>query len=159
LYYSLLGRDVERDIIPMMSRYGLGLTVWSPLASGFLSGKYTRDTLKDPANRLAGFDFLPFDKERGFALVETMRTIAKPHGATVAQVALAWLLAKPRVSAVLLGATKSGQLTDNLGAAALQLTDSDIAALDAATPPEPVYPNWFIDNLVDTPVRDALKHR
>ncbi|MGH8169929.1 MAG: aldo/keto reductase, partial [Steroidobacteraceae bacterium] len=76
MYYSLLGRDVERDVIPMMRRYGLGLTVWSPLASGFLSGKYTRETLSDPNNRLSGFDILPFDKEAGFRLVERMRAIA-----------------------------------------------------------------------------------
>ena len=71
--YSLLGRDVERDVIPMMRRYGLGLTVWSPLASGFLSGKYTRESLKDPENRFSGFDLLPFDKEHGFRLVDQLR--------------------------------------------------------------------------------------
>jgi len=94
MYYSLLGRDVERDVIPMMRRYGLGLTVWSPLASGFLSGKYTRQTLSDPENRISGFDLLPFDKEHGFKLVERMRTIAGAHGASVAQVAIAWLLSR-----------------------------------------------------------------
>jgi aryl-alcohol dehydrogenase-like predicted oxidoreductase len=105
MYYSLLGRDVERDVIPMMRRYGLGLTVWSPLASGFLSGKYTRESLKDPANRLSGFDILPFDKAQGFALVERMRLIAAAHGASVAQVAIAWLLARARVSSVIIGST------------------------------------------------------
>ena len=101
MYYSLLGRDVERDVIPMMRRYGLGLTVWSPLASGFLSGKYTRQTLSDPDNRISGFDFLPFDKEHGFKLVERMRTIADAHGASVAQVAIAWLLSRQAVTSVL----------------------------------------------------------
>jgi aryl-alcohol dehydrogenase-like predicted oxidoreductase len=105
MYYSLLGRDVERDVIPMMQRYGLGLTVWSPLASGFLSGKYTRETLSNPDNRFSGFDFLPFDKEQGFKLVEHMRRIADGHGATVAQVALAWLLAKPAVTSVILASS------------------------------------------------------
>jgi aryl-alcohol dehydrogenase-like predicted oxidoreductase len=156
MYYSLLGRDVERDIVPMMARYGLGLTVWSPLASGFLSGKYTRETLSDPDNRYAGFDILPFDKEQGFALVERMRAIAAGHGASVAQVAIAWLLARPAVSSVLLGASKLGQLEDNLGAADLKLTPEDIAALDAATTPAPVYPNWFIERLVDGPAAAAL---
>jgi len=156
MHYSLLGRDVERDVIPMMRRYGLGLTVWSPLASGFLSGKYTRESLADPANRYSGFDILPFDKERGFALVEQMRAIADVHGVSVAQVAIAWLLARDAVTSVLIGATKRQQLDDNLGAAGLNLGDAEIAALDAATPPPPVYPNWFIERMMDQPTAQAL---
>ncbi|MCA1367739.1 aldo/keto reductase [Bradyrhizobium sp. BRP14] len=156
MHYSLLGRDVERDVIPMMQRYGLGLTVWSPLASGFLSGKYTRENLDDPDNRYSGFDILPFDKEQGFRLVERMRAIADSHGASVAQVAIAWLLAKKAVTSVLLGASKPHQLEDNLGAAKLALTEGEISALDAETVPAPVYPNWFIDNLADQPVAQVL---
>lgn len=156
MYYSLLGRDVERDVVPMMQRYGLGLTVWSPLASGFLSGKYTRAALNDPDNRYAGFDILPFDKERGFALVEEMRTIAAAHDASVAQVAIAWLLARRAVSSVLIGATKAHQLDDNLKAAALNLSDAEIATLDAATALPPVYPNWFIERLADQPTAQAI---
>jgi aryl-alcohol dehydrogenase-like predicted oxidoreductase len=156
MYYSLLGRDVERDVIPMMSRYGLGLTVWSPLASGFLSGKYTRQSLSDPNNRISGWDFFPFDKEEGFRLVERLRAMATAHEASVAQVAIAWLLAKKAVTSVLLGATKRSQLDDNLGAADLKLTDAEVAELDAATPLPPVYPNWFNANLVDQPVAQAL---
>lgn len=155
--YSLLGRDVERDVLPMMQRYQLGLTVWSPLASGFLSGKYTRENLSDPANRFSGFDILPFDKERGFALVEQLRGLASAHHASVAQVALAWLLAKPTVTSVILGASKLRQLDDNLGAVAVPLTAEEIAMLDAATELTPVYPNWFTDRIaVDAPVRQAL---
>jgi aryl-alcohol dehydrogenase-like predicted oxidoreductase len=156
MHYSLLARDVERDVIPMMRRYGLGMTVWSPLASGFLSGKYTRESLSDPNNRYSGFDILPFDKEHGFRLVEKMRAIAKALGASVAQVAIAWLLARGAVTSVLIGATKPHQLADNLGAVAVKLTDADIAELDAATTPVAVYPNWFIDNLADQPLRIAL---
>lgn len=156
MYYSLLGRDVERDVVPMMRRYGLGMTVWSPLASGFLSGKYTRASLADPDNRYAGFDILPFDKERGFQLVEKMRPIAAAHGASVAQVAIAWLLAKDAVTSVLVGATKLHQLEDNLGAAALALSAGEMAELDAATALAPVYPNWFSENLADQPVEEAL---
>ena len=157
MHYSLLGRDIERDVIPMMRRYGLGLTVWSPLASGFLSGKYTRDTLSSPDNRYSGFDILPFDKEQGFKLVEQMRNIAAAHEGTVSQVAIAWLLARAAVSSVLLGATKLDQLEDNLAAADLTLTDAEIARLDAATPLQPVYPNWFINNLADQPATQALR--
>ncbi|MBK5566403.1 aldo/keto reductase [Ensifer sp. SSB1] len=156
MHYSLLGRDVERDVIPMMRRYGLGLMVWSPLASGFLSGKYSRENLGDPDNRYSGFDILPFDKEKGFKLVERMRAIADTRRASVAQVAIAWLLAKQAVTSVLLGASKAHQLKDNLGAADLILTAAELSALDAETVPAPVYPNWFIDNLSDQPLVQAL---
>ena len=157
MYYSLVGRDVERDIIPMMRRYGLGLTVWSPLASGFLSGKYTRQTLTDPNNRLSGFDILPFDKEQGFRLVERMRSIANAHDATVAQIAIAWLLARQAVSSVIVGSTKLSQLEDNLKSVAVTLTAAEIAELDAATTLLPVYPNFFMDNIaMDRPVAEAL---
>jgi aryl-alcohol dehydrogenase-like predicted oxidoreductase len=160
MYYSLVGRDVERDVIPMMRRYGLGLTAWSPLASGFLSGKYTRQTLSDPNNRLSGFDILPFDKEEGFKVVERMRAIATAHGASVAQVALAWLLAREGVTSVIVGSTKLSQLEDNLKATAITLTAAQIAELDAATPLTPVYPNFFMDNIAaDRPVVEALGNR
>jgi aryl-alcohol dehydrogenase-like predicted oxidoreductase len=158
MYYSLVGRDVERDIVPMMRRYGLGLTVWSPLASGFLSGKYTRQTLSDPNNRLSGFDILPFDKEEGFRLVERMRGIASAHGASVAQVAIAWLLARQAVSSVIIGSTRLSQLEDNLAATAVALTAAEIAELDAATVLTPVYPNFFTENIAqDRPVLEALR--
>lgn len=160
MYYSLVGRDVERDIVPMMQRYGLGMTVWSPLAFGFLSGKYTRQTLSDPANRLSGFDILPFDKERGFELVERMRPIAAAHEASVAQVALAWLLARQGVSSVIVGSTKLSQLEDNLKATQVSLTAAQIAELDAATALPPVYPNFFTDNIsVDRSLAQALSHQ
>lgn len=157
MHYSLVGRDIERDVVPMLARYGAGLTVWSPLASGFLTGKYTRDTLKDPQFRLSGFDLLPFDKERGFALVEEMRVIAERRRASVAQVALAWLLARPAVTSVILGAAKRSQLDDNLGAIDVHLGDEDIAALDAATALPPVYPHWFSERLVDAATETALQ--
>jgi len=156
MYYSLLGRDIERDVIPMMRRYGLGLTVWSPLASGFLSGKYTRETLSSPENRYSGFDLLPFDKEQGFQLVERLRPLAANRGASVAQVALAWLLARPSVTSILIGATKLPQLEDNLGAAGVALDEADVAELNAATALAPIYPSWFIENLVDQPLAQAL---
>lgn len=156
MYYSLLGRDVERDVIPMMQRYGLGLTVWSPLAAGFLSGKYTRENLSDPDNRYSGFDLLPFDKEHGFALVEQLREIAVARGASVAQVAIAWLLSRNAVTSVLLGASKRAQLADNLRAVDVGLTADELARLDAATPLAPVYPNWFQRNLADTQTASAL---
>ncbi len=156
MYYSLLGRDVERDVIPMMRRYGLGLTVWSPLAAGFLSGKYTRENLSDPNNRYSGFDLLPFDKEAGFKLVEQIRTIAARRQVSVAQIAIAWLLAREAVTSVLIGATKRSQLEDNLAAVDVTLSEAEVLELDAATKPVAVYPNWFVEKLVDQPIATAL---
>ena len=158
MMYHLLGRGIEEEVVPMMARYGLGLTAWSPLAGGFLSGKYTRDNLKDEGNRLAGFDFIPFDKEQGFALVETMRAIGEAHGASVAQVALAWLLAKPAVSSVIIGASKLSQLDDNLAAADVALTADEVASLDAATATTPGYPGWMATRN-DEAIANALNAR
>jgi aryl-alcohol dehydrogenase-like predicted oxidoreductase len=126
MYYSLLGRDVERDVIPMMRGNGLGLTVWSPLASGFLSGKYQRG-VNDPDNRMSGFNLLPFDQEQGYALVEKMRVMATRRNGTVAQIALAWLLSKRAVTSIILGASKLQQLEDNLAAADMKLTAEELA--------------------------------
>lgn len=140
----------------MMRRYRLGLTVWSPLASGFLSGKYTRENLADPDNRYSGFDLLPFDKDRGFELVERLRNIAHAHSCSVAQVAIAWPLSRDAVTSVLLGYTKRTQLDDNLGAAGIALSTDELATLDAATTLPPVYPNWFAERTVDQPTAAAL---
>ena len=157
MHYSLLIRDIERDMIPVMDRYNLGLTVWSPLVSGFLSGKYTRENLADKDNRLSGFDIMPFDKEHGFKLVEKIRAIADAHKASVAQTAIAWLLAKKVVSSVIVGASKPLQLEDNLAAAGLALTAEEVAALDDFTKPGIVYPNWFTEAVVDPEVTKALR--
>jgi aryl-alcohol dehydrogenase-like predicted oxidoreductase len=155
MMYSLLGRGIEHEVLPMMARYGLGLTVWSPLAGGFLSGKYTRETMKDPDNRLSGFDMIPFDKEQGFALVDTLRDIGAAHGASIAQVALAWVLANPAVSSVIIGASKLAQLDDNIAAATLQLTADELARLEKATRPEMQYPAW-VTRALDAPIAEAL---
>jgi aryl-alcohol dehydrogenase-like predicted oxidoreductase len=145
MYYSLVGRDVERDVLPMLAHFGAGMTVWSPLAYGFLAGTYTRETLRAPGSRLANFGFLKFDEERGFALIDVMRGIAERRGCSVAQVAIAWLLARPGVTSVLVGATKLHQLDDNLGAADVALAAEDMTALDAASAIEPIYPtsHWI----------------
>jgi len=156
MHYSLVGRDVERDVIPMMRRYGLGMTVWSPLASGLLSGKYTRETLKDPDNRLASFDVLPVDKDIAFTIVGRMRAIAEARGASVAQVAIAWLLAKPAVTSVILGAAKIHQLEDTLRAVDLELTHEEVAELDALNRPPVSYPNWVNEQMIDPVAAKAL---
>ena len=156
MYYSLVGRDVEHDVVPFMRHAGLSMNVWSPLAGGFLSGKYTRENLKESENRLSGFDFLPTDKELGFRVVERMRELADAHGASVAQVALAWLLAKPIVSSIIVGATKLHQLEDNLKAVEVKLTEEELSELDAMTATAPLYPHWFNNNLVDARHKEVL---
>lgn len=154
--YSLVGRDVEHEVVPLMQYTGIGMTVWSPLAGGFLSGKYTRENLKDSDNRLAGFDLLPFDKEFGFTVVEKMCTVAQEHNASVAQIALAWLLSKSVVASIIIGASKLHQLEDNLKAVDIQLKEAEVTALDELTAPTPLYPNWFNTNLIDAKQKAAL---
>ena len=160
MYYSLLTRDLEHEFVPFLQATGTGMNIWSPLAGGFLSGKYTREGFqqkeKDQANRLAGFEFIPFDKEAGFRVVDKMREIGRPHGATVAQIALAWLLAKPFVTSVILGATKMAQLEDNLQAIEVKLLDSEIATLDEMTAPPVQYPAWFTAATTDPKHKEAL---
>jgi aryl-alcohol dehydrogenase-like predicted oxidoreductase len=156
MYYSLVGRDVEHEIVPFMRAAGLSLTVWSPLAGGFLSGKYTRENLSQSDNRISGFDFLPFDKALGFQVVEKVRTIAGNHNASVAQVALAWLLSKPVVGSIIIGASKLSQLEDNLGAIDVTLSEDEIAALEQMTAPLMLYPNWFNANMLDPIHKDNL---
>jgi aryl-alcohol dehydrogenase-like predicted oxidoreductase len=155
MMYSLLGRGIEGEIMPMLQNYGLGLTAWSPLAGGFLSGKYTRESLKDSTNRLSGFDMIPFDKEHGFALITTLRDIAAAHDATVAQVALAWVLGRSSVSSALIGASRISQLEDNLGAVNVLLTDEDRARLEIETAPDLDF-SIGVTQVPDGPITKAL---
>ena len=156
MYYSLVGRDLEHEVVPFCEDAGIGIVVWSPLASGFLSGRYTRQDPTGGKGRMANFDILPIDKEKGYDVVEQLRAIAARHKATVAQIALAWLLAKPHVSTILLGASKLSQLDNNLGAANVTLSPQEVADLDRLTAPTPLYPNWFQTFATDAAVRDAL---
>ena len=142
-YYSLAGRDIEREIVPLLESEGLGLMVWSPLAGGFLSGKYTRDG--EAEGRRATFDFPPVDKDRAYDVIDVMRDVAQKQGCTVAQVALAWLLKKPAVSTVIVGAKRPDQLADNLGAVEVDFSDDDILRLDAASKLAPEYPGWMLE--------------
>ncbi len=156
MYYSLVGRDLEHEVVPFCERAGIGIVVWSPLAGGFLSGRYTRQDPTGGKGRLTGFDFLPFDKEKGYDLVERMRAMAADHKATVAQLALAWLLSKDYVSVIILGASRISQFEDNLGALNVNLSPAELQELDALTKPEPIYPNWFHERTRDTAVTKAL---
>ena len=142
-YYALVGRDLERDTIPLIQDQGLGLLVWSPLAGGFLSGKFTREGASDMDARRAAFDFPPIDKERAFDILDVMLPIANAHGVSVAQVALAWLLAKGAVTSVIIGAKRMDQLEDNLRAVDLPLSDEEVGRLDEVSALPMLYPAWM----------------
>lgn len=142
-YYSLAGRDLERELVPMLESEGLGLMVWSPLAGGFLSGKFTRNS--EGEGRRASFDFPPVNKDHAYDAVDAMRDIAASKGVTVPQIALAWLLAKPAVTTVIIGAKRTDQLDDNLGSVNVNLTSDEMQRLDECCAPAPEYPGWMID--------------
>jgi aryl-alcohol dehydrogenase-like predicted oxidoreductase len=144
-YYTLAGRDLEREVVPLLRDQGLGLMVWSPLAGGLLSGKFSPDGKGPDGTRRASFDFPVVDKPRAFRCVEAMRPIAQSHGATVARVALAWLLSRTSVSTVIVGARTPEQLADNLRAGALQLSAEDLQGLDEVSALAPEYPGWMLD--------------
>jgi aryl-alcohol dehydrogenase-like predicted oxidoreductase len=144
-YYSIAGRDIEREIAPLLSAERLGLMVWSPLAGGLLSGKFTRDGQGPKDARRASFDFPPVNRERLFDCVEAMQPIAAAHGVSVARVALAYILAKPFVTSAIIGAKTLEQLDDNLAATALGLTVEQLAALDAISALPAEYPGWMIE--------------
>ena len=157
MHYSLLNRDVEHDVVPCMRHFGLNMMVWSPLAGGVLSGKYTRENMRDSDNRHSAFDIVPFDHEFGFSLVEQMKSIAAKHDASVAGVALAWLLAKPQVGSIIVGASKPHQLQSNLAAAKLRLDADDLAQLDRLTAPRALYPHWYNAQTGDRKQTEALQ--
>jgi aryl-alcohol dehydrogenase-like predicted oxidoreductase len=141
-YYTLAGRDLEREIGPMMASEGLGLMVWSPLAGGYLSGKYRSGAGE---GRRAGFDFPPVDAARGDKVLDAMEPVAAAHGVSMAQVALAWLLQRPEVTSIIAGAKRPDQLADNLAATELRLSAEQVAALDAASALPREYPGWMIE--------------
>jgi aryl-alcohol dehydrogenase-like predicted oxidoreductase len=156
MYYSLLGRDIEHEIVPFVQDAGIGVLAWSPLAGGFLSGKYTRKTPQGDGGRLSNLNIVPFDTERGYDVVERIRALGASHDASPAQVALAWLLAKPYVSSILLGANKVSHLDDNLGALKVKLSEQEVGELDALTAPPSLYPKWFSERFADQVTRQAL---
>jgi aryl-alcohol dehydrogenase-like predicted oxidoreductase len=143
-YYTIAGRDLEREIIPLLDDQKLGLMVWSPLAGGFLSGKYTRNSTTEEGRRTS-FDFPPINKEKAFDIIDVMQFIAQKHHASVAQIALAWLLHQPAVTSVIIGVKKTEQLTDNLKAIDILLTADQLAQLNEISKLSPEYPGWMIE--------------
>lgn len=142
-YYTIAGRDLERELVPFMASEEVALMVWSPLAGGLLSGKYRRDASAEAGSRRASFDFPPVNAERAYDTIDVMRGIAEAKSATVAQIALAWLLHQPVVTSVIVGAKKPEQLDDNLAAVEVRLTRDELAALDQVSALPPEYPGWM----------------
>jgi aryl-alcohol dehydrogenase-like predicted oxidoreductase len=143
-YYSIAGRDLERELVPMLTSERLGLMVWSPLAGGLLSGKFGPGSNNPEGARRTNFDFPPVDRERAWKCVEAMREIGEKHGVSVARVALAWLLHKPAVMSVIIGAKTLEQLDDNLAAVELMLTPEEMARLDEVSELPAEYPGWML---------------
>ena len=143
-YYTIAGRDLERDIIPLVQDQKLGTMIWSPLAGGLLSGKYNKDGQGPEGSRRNNFDFPVINKERAFKCVDAMRPIAEAHHVSVAQIALAWLLNKNHVSSVIIGAKTVKQLDDNIASTKLLLTSEELATLDEVSQLPPEYPGWMM---------------
>ena len=146
-YYTIAGRDLERELAPMLRSEGVGLMVWSPLAGGLLSGKYGREDNQssEAGSRRASFDFPPVQRERAYDCIDAMRGMAEAKGVSVAQVALAWLLHQPVVTSVIIGAKRVEQLDDNLAATAVVLSADDRAVLDKVSALPPEYPGWMFE--------------
>ncbi len=146
-YYSLIARDVEIELVPLCEDQGLGLTPWSPLSGGFLTGKYPRGSRgpQDARRSKEDQNFLQFDEDRAYRILDEVQRIAKERGVSAAQVSLNYLLRKPAVSSVLIGATKPEQVVDNLKTVEWELTTEEIKALDSVSEPPRVYPKWMLD--------------
>jgi aryl-alcohol dehydrogenase-like predicted oxidoreductase len=144
-YYTIAGRDLEREVIPLCRDQQLSVLVWSPLAGGLLSGKFQRDAAGPEQARRSQFDFPPVDRERAFACVDAMRPIAEAHGCTVARVAQAWLLQQPAVTSIIVGAKTEEQLADNLAATTCKLAPDELERLDTVSKLPREYPGWMLD--------------
>ena len=146
-YYSMAGRELEREIIPLARDERLAILPWSPLAGGFLTGKFSRDGKAPDGARRTTFDFPPIDRDRAFRIIDVIRPIAEAHDASIARVALAWLLHQPAVTSIIIGAKTREQLDDNLAATELKLTSDELAALDAVSALPQEYPGWMLERM------------
>ena len=144
-YYTIAGRGLEREIVPLLLDQKVGLLVWSPLAGGFLSGKFRRDSKPSEGTRRTSFDFPPVDKERGYDIVDVLDPMARAKGASIAQLALAWLLHRPVVTSVIIGANKMEQLDDNLKSVDVNFTADELKKLDEVSRLPMEYPGWMLE--------------
>lgn len=146
-HYTIATRDMERELVPLLNDAQMGLMIWSPLAGGLLTGKYDRDGRAPDGSRRNSFDYPPYDKDRAFACIDAMKKIGDAKGASVACVALAWLLTRPHVSSLIIGARNEEQLRDNLKASDFVLDPAEIAELDEVSALPPEYPGWVLEFL------------
>lgn len=144
-YYTIAGRDLERELIPLLLDQKVGLMVWSPLAGGFLSGKYTRNGETEQGSRRVSFDFPPINKERAYDIIDELAVMAKEKNSSVAQLALAWLLQQKAVTTVIIGAKKPDQLQDNLKAIDITFTEDELQRLNAVSKLTSEYPAWMLE--------------
>ena len=144
-YYTVAGRDLERELVPLLQDQQVGLMVWSPLAGGLLSGKFTRDGQSEAGSRRVTFDFPPVNKEKAFDILDVLHVMAKEKNATVPQLALAWLLHQPAVTTVIIGAKSNTQLADNLKATEVTFTPEELQRIDAVSKLTPEYPAWMLE--------------
>ncbi|MBN8858718.1 MAG: aldo/keto reductase [Sphingobacteriales bacterium] len=144
-YYTLAGRDLEREIVPVLKDQKVGLMVWSPLAGGLLTGKYTRSGETEEGSRRTTFDFPPVNKERVYDIVDVLQEMAKIKSSSVAQLALAWLLHQQVVTTVIIGAKKPEQLEDNLKAIDVTFTEDELKRLDDISRLPSEYPGWMLE--------------
>jgi aryl-alcohol dehydrogenase-like predicted oxidoreductase len=144
-YYTVAGRDLERELVPLLQDQQVGLMVWSPLAGGLLSGKFTRDGQSEAGSRRVTFDFPPVNKKKAFDILDVLHVMAKEKNATVPQLALAWLLHQPAVTTVIIGAKSSTQLADNLKATEVTFTPEELQRIDAVSKLTPEYPAWMLE--------------
>jgi aryl-alcohol dehydrogenase-like predicted oxidoreductase len=143
-FYSLVGRDLELELLPMCRSEGLGVMVWSPLAGGFVTGKFRRGQDAPEGSRRTNFDFPPVDRERGYDLVEVLDEVAKEMGSTIPRLALSWVLRQPGISTVIIGAKKVGQLEDNLAAIDVEWSTAQLERVAKATHLPSLYPHWMM---------------
>lgn len=144
MHYSILNREVESEIIPMSQHHGVGMMVWSPLSSGFLTGKYSKEHPAPSDARLNSFDLGLFDRELGYKVIEKLKEIADRHNTSIVAVSLGWLLSKKVVSSIIIGVSKIEQLNDNLKSVEVQLSNEEITLIDELTKPVTKYPATFI---------------
>jgi aryl-alcohol dehydrogenase-like predicted oxidoreductase len=144
-FYSLAGRDIEREILPLAADQNLAVMPWSPLAGGFLSGKYTRDSQSNGGNRRDNFDFPPINKEGAFDIIDVLGEVGKQHNASVAQIALAWVRQQKQVTSTIIGAKRIEQLHDNIKSTEIELTADDLQKIHEVSALPKEYPGWMVE--------------
>jgi aryl-alcohol dehydrogenase-like predicted oxidoreductase len=144
-FYSIASRDMEREIVPMALSEGISIMPWSPLAGGFLSGKFRRDNKTDGNNRRDNFDFPPINKEKAYDIIDVMAKIGDRYNVSPARVALAWIKEKPGVTSIIIGAKSHDQLLDNIASTQLNLSQDEMKELDAISSLTPEYPGWMVE--------------